>query len=224
MNGSDNFFSSRVGGLLGGMILALDKAFGAPRGYAKSVLFYKGQFSQSREGVRDTVKNALGALSARTPLFIVCYAGGVNDEVAGGGQYGEPAEYLHNCSFVVFAVDADARGQEAQAKGTPTHPGTIRMIGDALLELSGLQFTEKDAAQQTVVLNPKGLVPAETVVVDHLPNVTAYGVYFDTAFSWRSKGRLAPAVPVEELVFDVEGDGGAAAGDGWVGVEVEVGR
>lgn len=222
----ENVFSLRIGGLLGGMIEALDKAFGAPRGYAKKVLFYKGQFSQSREGVRDTVKNALGTLSGQTPLFIVCYAGGENVQVGAADFYGAPVSYTHKCSFVVFAVDADARGQEAQARGSATHPGTIRMIGDVLLEFSGLQFTETVEGQSApVVLNPEGLVPAETVVVDHLPNVTAYGIYFDTSFNWQSKNRQAPAVQVEDLVFSAEGfDREPAAGGGDVGVEVVVGQ
>ncbi len=222
INPRPNIISFRIGGILGGMIKVLDAEFGAPRGYAKKVLFYKGQFSQSREGVRDTVKNALGALSSQTPLFIVCYAGGNNEPQPVADYQGAPQTYLHECSFVVFAVDADARGQEAQAKGSARHPGTIRMIGDATIALAGLQLTEK-VGGAPVVLNPRGLIPSDTVVVDHLPNVTAYGAYFDTSFSWQSKNRLAEAVQVEELLFEVESTHEATDAGGGVGVQVEVG-
>ena len=162
-----NQFTYHIDRIMGGVIGVLDKAFGTPAGYAQSVLYYKGQFSQTREGVRDTIKNALGTLAGKAPCFIVCYAGGVNVEESKGALYGTPAVYRHQCSFVVFAVDADSRGQEAQARGTgkPRHPGTVSMIGDALEELAGLQFIDEIAGQaEPVVINPPGLKPAETVV------------------------------------------------------------
>jgi hypothetical protein len=217
---TQNAFSFHIDRILGGMIRVLDDAFGGQQGYAKSVLYYKGQFSHTREGVRDTVKNALGTLAGKTPCFIVCFAGGQNVEEAKGAVYGTSITYLYKAVFAVFAVDADSRGQEAQARGTKAHPGTVAMIGDALEYLAALQFEVEVAGQsQPVILNTPGLKPAETVVVDHLPNVTAYGQYFDTAFHWQSKSRLAPGVPVQSLIFDAEGEGGGS-GDGRVGVKV----
>jgi hypothetical protein len=203
-----NFFRQHVDGVLGGMIKVLKDELSAPKGYVKEIAFYKGQFGERRDSVRETVKKVLGSLAGKTPLFIVAYAGGNNvAEPAAGMPKTEPRCFSHKCSFVVFAVDADPRGQESQVRGSVVHPGVFQMVGDALEHLSGLQVTDTTGA---TVFNPSGLTPSDVVVVDHLPNVAAYAVYFDTSFPWQTKPQQVAGVAVEELIFTAEVEGADA--------------
>lgn len=214
-----NFFKQRVDGVLGGMIKSLDEAVGKPKGYVNEIVFYKGQFGDRRDSVRETVKKVLGSLAGKTPLLIVAYAGGDNvEEPAAGMPRTESRCFSHKCSFVVFAVDSDVRGQETQVRGSTMNPGVFQMIGDVLETLSGLQVTDEAGE---VVFNPSGLTPSDVVVVDHLSNVAAYAVYFDTSFQWQTKPRKVAGVAVEELIFSAEAKGAdAALGDNSVVVTV----
>jgi hypothetical protein len=197
-----------VQGILGGMSAAIDATLGArrvqPGGYVRTIVVRAGQLN--REGMRETLKATLAAITSPLPLVILCYVLGNDVRVdADGALAGEPITIRHDCAFAAICADADARGQEAQLEGTPDRPGLIRMISDVREVLGGMQFVARDEeAGADFDLNESPLLPAGVEPIDKVPNVSAYALHFLTDFFLSTADRTAEPVQVDIINFGID--------------------
>jgi len=172
--------------------------------YAREIRTYSGDLDA--EDVRD----ALEQLSPQFPLFLVSYTDGKNIDRGGiAPGIAAPRELQHNCTFAVLACDNNSRGEEERRHGVAGEIGVYRMVSDAVTSLSRMQFS-MSVEGESYLLNPEPFNPSDVTRVAQLPEHTAYAVYFDTHFIYRTPDRRSPGQQVSEIVIDIYPNGEAS--------------
>jgi hypothetical protein len=192
-------FSFKVGGIEDGIVAALAAYCTS---YKPDVATYAGELDPKN------LREALGSLSARFPLYLVSYGDG-EDVLRSplGPDIGAPREYLHKCGFSVICCDDNARGEAARRRGATGHVGVWQLIEDAQTALTRMQFVavieHEDADDEKVLLNTEPLNPAGIEHITQLSELTAYAVHFDTAFLYTTPDRRQPGAAVQEIEIEI---------------------
>lgn len=202
-------FDQVIAGIEDGMVNALTNAIGvqAEDGYVKTIISYGGE-------LEENLQRALGVLTPRMPAMLVAYTEGEDFLNPATQQVmpGEPRHFRHDCTFIVFCLDANARGEKQRRLGAPGAMGAYRMIGDAKSVLGGKKFRmllgvlteEGEELSEGTMLNGEPLRYAGVDHIGRLPEITAYAVRFDTWFRYSEPDRTQPGQLVDELIIDVE--------------------
>lgn len=190
-------FSFFVGGIEDAVVAALQAKVGkdAENGYAGDIAPYSGELDDTKK-----LREALSALHARFPLFLVSYTDGVSTrqtQIAPG--VGAPWEVRHDCTVLALVIADDARGETDRRKGA------YDMASDVLAALENRQFAyvylDDDDNEQKIMLTPGEFISTGIEHVASFGDVTAYAVPFETWFKYLSPDRRDPATPLEEVVF-----------------------
>jgi Domain of unknown function (DUF1834) len=186
-------FNFYVGGIEDTMLAAL-KA-GMPDTKA-TFATYSGQLDNSEE-----LNKALGELSVSFPLVMASYAEGVDyQEPAISPVLGRPRPFRHECEFGVIVASDDARGESERRRGAY---GTYPLIAGVKRVLTDLRLSkEVDGTNYPLTTAP--LEPTTNEVVLKMANITAYIVFFRTAFKWTSLDRTSAGTAVTEFVLGVD--------------------
>ena len=194
---SSNGFKFHVEGIEDGIIAVLNHPQ-TGMSYLNTIVPYKGQLN--RDGLRDTVKTALAALARSCPLVLVCYAeGGDEQDAPEPPLFGEPRPYRHDAAVVVIVADNDARGAEAQMRGTKVSPGVYQMIDDVRERLIDAEFEKIDPVSGDSVTLNTPLEPAGIEHIDRLPNITAYACHFNTSYRFLSPDRRGQTIRIDAI-------------------------
>lgn len=176
------------------MIQTLKNAVGtqAQGGYVKTVTTYSGELDA------EQLKKALASLTPQMPLMLVSYEDGEDVESPPTAPLpGVPRVFKHDCGFAVICVSNDARGENER------RASIYKMIADVKRALDCIQLKALDGSE-TVLLTLDPLKPAGVSYIYRLPNLTAYGVHFETYFKYITPDRTVQGPLVQELIFEVE--------------------
>jgi hypothetical protein len=141
----------------------------------------------------EDVKDAISKSFLKFPCVLVAYAGGDNipDPVTSTG-FGDPMHFRHDCGFSVIVADNSPQ----RAHRTKT---VYKMIAMVLDKLTGLRLI-KEVEDVKYQLNTSVFVPESVITIAKIPNMTAYGIPFETSFKWSSPDRTEAGTDVSELV------------------------
>jgi phage gp37-like protein len=178
---------------------ALEAAVGVEAGgYVKSIASYAGELDAS------SLKQAIGELTPRLPMYLVAYGDGADvQDPRTAAVMGEPRIYRHDCTFSVFCISGDARGDKARRRGAGSSPGVYQMLADARRVLGGQKFQAPFEDRQ-VLLNPSPLKFSGVEYIARITNLTAYAAHFDTYIRFSETDRRQQGELVAELIFTVE--------------------
>jgi hypothetical protein len=186
-------FNFYAGGIEDGILAALKAAL--PAGVKATFGTYSGQLENP-----DELKKALGEMTPVFPLIMASYAEGFDEPEAVSPVLGLSRPYKHMCEFGIIVASDDARGEDARRRGTfGTYP-LIAFVKEVLTEL--LLTMEVEESKYQLTISP--LRPTTSEVVLKMANITAYIIFFQTAFRWYSKDRQQAGVPVSEFVLQVD--------------------
>ena len=184
-------FEFYVGGIEDGILEVLTapmKAIGV-----KTLTTYDGQLD-SPEALREAINRS----DLQYPFVMVGYAGGENvRDPATSTVHGAAMHFRHDCGFSVIVADDNSLGQRQRRRGK-CYP----MISLALEKLTGLRL-KKQVEDDQYLLNTAVFDPVEVIPIAKLPDITAYGIPFETAFKWSSPDRSVEGLEVEEIVVGV---------------------
>jgi len=222
-------FDFHVGGIEDGIIDLLTEAVGGADGYARTIETYGGELDG------ETLRKFNDELTPRFPLFLVAYTDGSDKlEPAQSAAFGEPRTFQHDCSFAVFCCSDNARSEQARRRGANGSVGVYRMIADVRKTLAGRLFRKRDDEEGVrwnlgplqageVLLNLEPMRLAGVQFIARLPDLTAYGVHFETFFQYVEPDRRAEGRRVERLLIDVQSRGETGEPGGKPGVRFEIG-
>lgn len=186
---------------------------GKAGGYARDIALYSGELDSAAQ-----LRDALVALEARFPLFLVTYTEGKSErqtQLAPGID--APWSVRHNCTFLVICVDDNARGE------TERRRGAYGMASDALAALENRQFVYVEEEQDIrIVLTPGEFISTGIEHIASYSDVTAYAVPFETYFYYLTPDWRAAESPVEQIVFEVNPLNSPRRGTGLPGVSVSI--
>jgi phage gp37-like protein len=224
-------FNDYVGGIetgiLGVLITELLKSADHPDRYLKEIGAYNGELDEK------TLRANLEELQSRMPAMLVAYVDG-NDQMmpATSPVGGQPRSFRHDCTFTVICCAEDARGRTAQKQGAPGGTGVYRMIADVRSKLGGLWLIRRGEqivtragdrrlqdGEQLLTFSP--LTIAGVDYLARLPDITCYGVSFETYFNWTEPDRRGAGTAVSELAFEVASTGSAEDQGALPGVNVK---
>ncbi len=206
-------FDTNVAGIEDAIVEALIETVGGSGGYAKAVETYSGELDG------ETIRDYLGELKARFPLFLVCYTDGEDvKSPAIAPVFGQPRIFRHKCTFTTFVASDDARGEKVRRRGVG---GVYRMISDVRKALAGRFFRSKVEGDKDL-FNVEPMTPTGVEFVARMPEMALYAVHHETEFEWIEPDRREPGKPVTELIIDVQSTRGVGKPGGLPGVQVEI--
>lgn len=187
-------FAFFVGNIEDGMIAILEAAVGkdAEEGYAGDITTYSGELDDE-----EHLREAMGALAGRFPLFLVSYGEGKSTrqtQIAPG--VGAPWSVRHDCTFIVMCLDDDARGE------TERRRGAYNMASDVLAALENKQLHYVDGDIK-ITLTPGEFISRGVNHLGSFSDVTAYAVPFDVYFNYLTPDRRNPEQEIDEIVFEL---------------------
>jgi hypothetical protein len=159
----------------------------------KGFTTYSGQLDSP-----DDLKRAIATQTLQYPFVMVSYAGGemVKDPPT-APVLGRSLHFRHDCSFGVVVADDNPQGEKARRRNK-----AYQMISVVWNTLTGVRLKKLVAGEQ-ILLNTSVLEPVENIPI-LLPDITAFGIVFDTAFKWSSPDRTVGGIDVEELIVGVD--------------------
>lgn len=186
-------FEFYVGGIEDGILEVLTEPMKATPLKVKVLTTYDGQLESPED-----LKKAVASQDLSYPFVMVGYAGG--DDVnspATSTVFGARMHFRHECGFTVIVADDNSLGQKTRRRDK-CYP----MISKVLETLTGLRLvTEINDVKYT--LNTQPFRPEGVMPIRGIPDVTAYGIPFETAFSWSSPDRSEEGIDVTEIVVGV---------------------
>ena len=184
-------FNFYAGGIEDGILEVLTtplKAIGV-----KSFATYSGELD-SEKALKDAISQSL----LKYPFVMVSYAGGAsaNNPPTSRTDH-KPRHHRHECTFSVIVADNTPQGDRDRRRGQ-----IYKMISAVWETLVGVRLV-KEVDGEHYVLNVDPFDEPENVRIN-IPNVTAFGIIFDTAFRWTSPDRTPDGTNVTELIVGVE--------------------
>lgn len=200
-------------GIFGVLISQLLKTEEHPDRYLKELGLYNGELDEK------TLRETLYELQSRMPAMLVAYIDGEDKLMpATAPVLGEPRTFRHDCTFSVICCAEDARGRDVQKQGAIGSTGVYKMVADVRRELGGLWFIRRGGqvlarpGDQKLQSGDELLTfePLKITSVDYLarlPDITCYGVNFETCFNWTEQDRRGAGIDVSEVIFEAVSTG-----------------